>query len=101
MLKYTFSAKCIQMVDLAISLSDHHSSIVIDSGLLLCPIASIWHLMINTSYIISFQRAKILPLNFLISQHVFDVEAIVLLEVFVVLVISFKFLLLVLMLFKF
>ena len=47
------------MVDLAISSSDRHSSVVIVVGLLLCLISLIWHLMISTSCVISFHRAKI------------------------------------------
>ena len=38
-------------------------------------IASIWRLMINTSYIISFHIAKFLVSNFLISLPVSEVEA--------------------------
>ena len=63
------------MLDLDISSSDRHSSVVIIDGLLLCQMASIWRLMIKTSCIISFHKAKILSSNFRISIPVPDVKA--------------------------
>ena len=52
-----------------------HSSIVIETAFLLWRIASTCLLMINTSCIISFHKAKFLPSNFRISTLVPDVEA--------------------------
>ena len=72
---WTFSAKWIRMVDRVISSMDFHSSIVIKVGFLLWRITSTCLLIINTSCIISFHRAKFLPSNFLILIPVSDVEA--------------------------
>ena len=85
-----FSARCILMVDLTISLSNRYSSAAIVVSLLLWRIASIWRLMINNSCVISLHKAKFLSSNFLISQAVPDVEAIILIEVLILLVLSFR-----------
>ena len=81
-----FSVKCIQIVDLTFSSSDRHSSVGTDVGLLLYRTVSIWRFIMSITYNISFQRAKFLLSNFLISQPVLDVEGIVLVKVFVGLV---------------
>ena len=75
MMKLTFSVRCIQVFNLAISSSECHSSCAIGTGVLLCHIASIWCRMINTSCIISFHRTKFLSSNFRISTLVSDAEA--------------------------
>ena len=63
-----------------ISSSDLHSLVDIVVGFSLCRIALTCLLMINTSYIISFHIAKVLPSNFWISTHVPDIEAILFFE---------------------
>ena len=72
------------MVDLAISSIDRHSSIDNDAGLVLCRMASIYHRMMRTSCIISFQRAKFFLSNFWILTLVSDCVTIHSLEVDVV-----------------
>ena len=63
------------MIEHAILSMDFHSSVVIEACFSLWWIASTCLLMINTSYSISFRKAKFLQLNFRISTPVPDVVA--------------------------
>ena len=89
-LKQTFSGRCIRMVELAISSIDLHSSAVIEAGFSRCQMALTYLHMISTSCTISFHRAKFLSSNFPISQLGSNVEALVLMEFLVSMVLSFK-----------
>ena len=67
-----FSSRCIRMVNLVISSSEHHSPYVIKAGFSLSWMASTCLRMINTSCSISFHREKFFPSNFCIFTFVPD-----------------------------
>ena len=72
MMEQMFSSRCIRMVNLVISSSEHHSPYVIKAGFSLSWMASTCLRMINTSCSISFHREKFFPSNFCIFTFVPD-----------------------------